>query len=227
MRLAALLKSDDDKIALAAAKEILDRGFGRSIATTEITGADGGALVVESGQASDIDTARRICWLLGRAGLPQSLPTPSPNSSLEEHEDLPDTHHPQDDPNTASRDAENLLVDEIIEGNRMPDLPPEIGTVRKFGHPAEFSIICLPPSREGLPPMYELSGGDRGRMQTGSYPEVFKTLSGIIRDGISDFNDSPADRSEIIVGAQADERGYDPDGRPNIITAQSRRGRSR
>ena len=47
-RLKKLSESDDQQIALAACKEILDRGHGKPVATSEVTGKDGSALGVSA-----------------------------------------------------------------------------------------------------------------------------------------------------------------------------------
>ena len=76
-RLAKLLKSDDEKVALAAAKELLDRGFGRSIATTEISGPDGGPLQAGA-DVNPIELARRIAFALFQGAKASEAAKPSP-----------------------------------------------------------------------------------------------------------------------------------------------------
>ena len=68
----ALLKSSDERIALAAAREVLDRVLGRPSQTTEISGPGGGPLTVsETGPKRDYfnlsaDETRLLDALLAR-----------------------------------------------------------------------------------------------------------------------------------------------------------------
>jgi len=61
-RLAKLLKSDDDKIVLAASREILDRAYGRPQVFNELTGP-GGTPLIET-PADPLEVARRVAFLL-------------------------------------------------------------------------------------------------------------------------------------------------------------------
>ena len=72
IRLAKLLKSDDDKIVLAASREILDRAYGRPKIFNVLTGP-GGTPLVET-PADERDIARRVAFLLTRGLAPSSVP---------------------------------------------------------------------------------------------------------------------------------------------------------
>ena len=61
-RLAKLLKSDDEKISLAASREILDRAYGRPQIFNELTGP-GGTPIMET-PANPLEVARRVAFLL-------------------------------------------------------------------------------------------------------------------------------------------------------------------
>ena len=87
IRLAKLLKSDDDKIVLAASREILDRAYGRPQIFNELTGP-GGTPLVET-PADERDIARRVAFLLTRGLAPSSVPA------------LPDTDDGETPPPTA------------------------------------------------------------------------------------------------------------------------------
>ena len=71
-RLAKLLKSDDDKIVLAASREILDRAYGRPQVFNEITGPGGSPLIKTP--ADERDIARRVAFLLTRGLAPKAVP---------------------------------------------------------------------------------------------------------------------------------------------------------
>lgn len=57
-------KSESDAAAVSAANAILDRGYGKPIQQTELTGADGKDLIPE---ASDTDLARLLAFMLTKA----------------------------------------------------------------------------------------------------------------------------------------------------------------
>lgn len=57
--------SSDEKVVLAASREILDRAYGRPVSPQELTGADGGPIVSESRPATD-EQLKRLGELLGR-----------------------------------------------------------------------------------------------------------------------------------------------------------------
>ena len=60
-RLAKLLKSDDEKISLAASREILDRAYGRPQIYNELTGPGGSPIETP---ADPLEVARRVAFLL-------------------------------------------------------------------------------------------------------------------------------------------------------------------
>lgn len=58
-------KSPDDKVRLAAQREVLDRAYGRPMTPQEITGKDGAPLNPVS-EMSDVEAARRINFLFAK-----------------------------------------------------------------------------------------------------------------------------------------------------------------
>lgn len=67
-KLAKLLKeSEDEKVQLAAAREILDRAYGRPQQSQEITGAEGQPLMPPA-EIDDAEVARRLAFVLRRGG---------------------------------------------------------------------------------------------------------------------------------------------------------------
>jgi hypothetical protein len=66
--LAKFLKHEDPKVALTAAKELLDRGHGKPSEhrLTELTGKDGAPLVAEK-EVSDIEMVRHIAFVMHNA----------------------------------------------------------------------------------------------------------------------------------------------------------------
>jgi hypothetical protein len=80
--LARLLKDEDSRVRVAAARELLDRAHGKPITPTEISGKDGAP--IETHNVTDIDVGRRIAFVLARAAKdtppaePEALPDPEP-----------------------------------------------------------------------------------------------------------------------------------------------------
>lgn len=63
--LVKLLDAPDPKIRAVAAREILDRAYGRPMTPTELTGKDGGPIAVDD--ISDVDALRRVRFLMNKA----------------------------------------------------------------------------------------------------------------------------------------------------------------
>jgi len=56
------VEADNEQARISACKEILDRAYGRSAQTMEVTGKDGGAIAFDD--INEMEMARRVAFLL-------------------------------------------------------------------------------------------------------------------------------------------------------------------
>ena len=75
-------ESSDDRTKLAAARELLDRAFGRPISPQELTGANGAPLIPDAPGVSDIELAKAVANILGRAGVAEPAAAPPTPAAL-------------------------------------------------------------------------------------------------------------------------------------------------
>lgn len=64
--LVELLDAPDPKIRTIAAREILDRAYGRPLTPSEVTGKDGAPLIPAT-EMSNLEALRRVRWIMNKA----------------------------------------------------------------------------------------------------------------------------------------------------------------
>jgi hypothetical protein len=112
------VESKDEKVRLAAMKEVLERAYGKSVAPTELTGKDGEPL---HPPITDFELARHVCFALakgvkdGEAATPAPSP-PAPVAPAEPTAEAEPT--PESTPPAAVNDENIVWLDE--RGNAHP-----------------------------------------------------------------------------------------------------------